>query len=251
MKNVNTGKLGVISDIHGNLSALETALDFLAAQDVSRIVCCGDVVGYGPWPNECVDLVRDRCECCVLGNHDAAAIGVTDVAHFSGNAGSALRWTQTQLTQTSIDFLKSCPQKTPHEGHLITHGSPRDPIWEYLTDRLTAYNNFYHFEERIAWFGHSHVPTIFDHHQGDIKGGAVGGSQTFTLAGDERYLINPGSVGQPRDGDWRLSLVIYAERENEESVAFHRLEYAVERTRRRMKEANLPEPLYNRLLLGR
>lgn len=243
-------KYGIISDVHGNLSALETALAFLQSEGVHDIICCGDVVGYGPWPNECAALIQEHCGCCVSGNHDAAAIGNIEIGRFNGNAGIALRWTETQLSETSLEFLKQRPLKTPYLDFFVTHGSPRDPIWEYMNDRWIAYNNFHHFDEHICWFGHSHLPTVFIENGGDTQGGFISGSETLHLSPGERYLINPGSVGQPRDSNWRLGLVVYEKTDEGETVTWHRLEYDVERTCEKMQAVNLPAPLYNRLKPG-
>ena len=139
----------------------------------------------------------------------------------------------------------------PFGGCLVTHGSPRDPTWEYLLDRRSAYANFQHFEEKICWFGHSHVPTLFAQHLGDIQGGFVAKEGTQILDPQERYLINPGSVGQPRDGNWRAAFAVYERGGAGEQVSFQRVEYDVERTCQAMRAANLPAPLYNRLRLGR
>lgn len=244
-------KIGIISDIHGNLSALETALGFLEAERVDDIICCGDVVGYGPCPNECVSLIQDACGCCISGNHDAAAVDRITLSHFSGNAGIALRWTQTQLTPASKTFLRACAEKTTYRHFTVTHGSVRDPVWEYMNDRWTAYANFHHFEQRICWFGHSHLPTLFIENGADVQGGFLSAGAVVPLSPQERYMINPGSVGQPRDGDWRLALAVYAVQDGQEQVAFYRLEYDLARTQRQMKAAKLPAQLYNRLELGR
>jgi len=245
-----TVKYGIISDVHGNLPALETALKFLHAEGVHGIICCGDIVGYGPWPNECVELIQQHCGCCVSGNHDAAAIGTINIDRFHGNAGIALRWAEKELTANNLEFLKQRPLKTPYQNFFVTHGSPRDPIWEYINERLVAYNNFHHFDERICWFGHSHYPTMFIHNGGDIKGGFVRGEETVHLDPNDRYLINPGSVGQPRDGDWRLALIIYKKTDTDETITWHRLEYDVEKVSTKMAAVNLPAPLYNRLKTG-
>jgi len=242
---------GVLSDIHGNLVALETALDFLSGRGVENMICCGDVVGYGPWPNECVALIKATSQCCVLGNHDAVPAGVMDASYFGGNAATAIRWTQAQLTQDSLAFLQARPQTTTINSFCVTHGSPRNPLWEYLTDRYTAYNNFHHFEQSLCWFGHSHVPTVFACSDGEVDGGMIVGEQTVELDPDERYLINPGSVGQPRDGDPRLSLAVYEHEGDHTHVSFHRLEYDIHKVQQAMRAAGLPPALYNRLSRGR
>ena len=243
--------LGVISDVHGNLPALEAALAFLDQTGVKDVVCCGDVVGYGPWPNDCVERVAARAGCCVLGNHDAAAVGRLQAGHWSGAAGAALRWTAAELSEASRAFLNARPETAEHRGHFVVHGSPREPLWEYLTDRWTAYANFHHFEQALGWFGHSHLPTVFALRGGDVQGGRIAGEQTVALDPGARYLINPGSVGQPRDGDGRLALAVYEEDAAGRRVRFCRLAYPVERVAAPVRAAGLPASLYNRLKQGR
>jgi len=244
-------KWGVISDVHGNLPAFEAALAALDEEGVDALLCCGDVVGYGPWPNECVARVRERSDVCVLGNHDAAVAGAVSLSRFNGTAAAAARWTRARLFQASLEFLTACPSQAPYRGMFVTHGSPRDPLWEYVTDRRAAYLSFRHVEQRLCWFGHSHVPTVFVEREDDVDGGGVPGEQTLTLEAGARYLLNPGSVGQPRDGDWRLAFAVYEQAGDKETVTFHRRDYDVERVGPAVREANLPESLYNRLLLGR
>jgi diadenosine tetraphosphatase ApaH/serine/threonine PP2A family protein phosphatase len=242
--------LGVISDVHGNLPALEAVLDWLAAQGADATICCGDVVGYGPWPNACAARVAAACGCCVLGNHDAAAIGTLSGAAFGGLAAEALNWTAGELDEATRAFLRQRPRRASYRGQFVCHGSPRDPLWEYLTDPWTAFQCFHHFDEPIGWFGHSHVPTWFTLEGGEVRGGRPV-SEAVELASGARHLLNPGSVGQPRDGDWRAAVALCEREGGQRRVRFARVEYDLARTQRQMRAAGLPDALYNRLSHGR
>ena len=243
-----TRKLGVISDVHGNLPALQTALDYLEAAGADEVLCCGDVVGYGPWPNECAALVQARCCLCINGNHDGAVCGRVELTQFGGVARAALEWTQNELTPDTLAFLEACPTTASFADFFVTHASPRDPTWEYITDRGVAYQNFHHFEQRLGLFGHSHFPTLFVTDSDGVRGGRVSGKHALEL--HNRYLINPGSVGQPRDGDWRLCLALYERDGETEQLNFVRLEYDVSGTQKRIQSTGLPSYLATRLRLG-
>jgi predicted phosphodiesterase len=243
-------KLGLISDVHGNLPALERVLEEFVTRGVQNIVCCGDIIGYGPWPNECVALMRDRQIIGVQGNHDALIIGESNIDEFSSHARRAALWTRDQLLPESKEFLEKLPATHQIQDLTITHGSLRDPLWEYMLDRRVAYHNFYLLETPIGCFGHSHIPTVFRWNGGSVQGGRIAHHGELACEPAERYFINPGSVGQPRDGDWRASAAIAENTETHWHIVFFRLEYAVEETRREMQRVGLPPPLYDRLLVG-
>ncbi len=243
-------KLGLISDVHSNLPALERVLEEFEIQGVLDILCCGDIIGYGPWPNECVALVRDRKIIGVQGNHDALIIGESNIEEFSSHARRAALWTREQLLPENKDFLEKLPVTRQFENLTITHGSLRDPLWEYMLDRRVAYHNFYLLETPLGCFGHSHIPTVFQWNGGSVRGGRVADRWELVCEPTERYFFNPGSVGQPRDGDWRAGCAIAEKKEERWHIAFFRLEYAVEETRREMQRIGLPPPLYDRLLVG-
>jgi len=243
-------KFGLISDIHGNLPALERVLEEFELAHVDKIICCGDIIGYGPFPNECAALVRDRQMIAVRGNHDTLIIGETEIEEFSMNARRAALWTRGQLSPETQEFLASLPLPAHTQFIEITHASFRDPLWEYILDKRIAYYNFHVFESRLGFFGHSHIPSVFQWNRGDVLGGRIAGSTELFFEPGERYLVNPGSVGQPRDGDWQTSCAIVSTDSDLASVRFIRLEYDVEETRRAMQKIGLPPPLYDRLLVG-
>ena len=226
----------VISDIHANHTALKTVLD--SAGPCDAVWCLGDIVGYGPDPNECVETIRNLPNLVyVLGNHDAATIGQADTQTFNPEARIAIEWTIEETTDEHKEFLQQAPEKVIKDEISIVHGSPRDPVQEYLLDSYTATINFAYFETPYAFFGHTHVPTIFHLNQGyadlylpeiDVK---------FDL--QSRLLINPGSVGQPRDRDNRAAYAIFDTKEK--TWHFKRVAYDIAAVQDRMKALELPE----------
>jgi diadenosine tetraphosphatase ApaH/serine/threonine PP2A family protein phosphatase len=212
--------------------------------NTERIICCGDIVGYGPWPNECIEEVQNQKMVTVKGNHDAAVVEEIDVLTFTPDAAWAVEWTVDQLSLENKTFLKALPLREEAEGILVVHGSPRNPIWEYILDGWAALANFHEFDFHLCLHGHSHIPGVFVFKEGNIR----------FLRGDieikegERYLINPGSVGQPRDGDWKASFVILDLGGNR--IEFYRVEYNVRKTREEMIKSGLPKRLYDRILVG-
>lgn len=239
----------VFSDVHSNFPALQSVL--MDAPDYDEALCLGDLVGYGPNPNECVDRVQDLELTCIAGNHDWGAIGRADLTVFNREARQALIWTQQQMSASVQSFLGSLePKLELTDSILLSHGSPRDPVWEYMVDVGTATDNFRHFDFQIGLVGHSHVPTVFEMPSPDGRARLLSGEvdQLIELQG-RRLILNPGSVGQPRDGDPRSS---YAMLDTEAMRwTFRRVEYPVEITQERMRAAELPVRLINRLSVGR
>lgn len=235
----------VLSDIHANQLALEAVLEDAGSFDAAW--CLGDIVGYGPDPNECVEMVRSLPGLvCVLGNHDAAITGNIDSYSFNPEARISIEWTSKTLSAKNKKFLKQVPQKSVQDDITIVHASPRDPIHEYLLDRYTATVNFAHFDTDYGFFGHTHVPTIFHLNQGyaDLYLPEVDVKFDF----QPRLLINPGSVGQPRDRDPRAAYALYDT--DTHSWNFRRITYPVEAVQERMRAANLPEKHIVRLQDG-
>ena len=198
----------VISDIHGNLPALEAVLQDSGPIDAAW--CLGDLVGYGPNPNECIERVRSLPNSiCVLGNHDAAALGQIDLQTFNREARFSARWTQDHLTPDSLEFLRNLNELVEFGDVTLTHGSPRNPVWEYLLDTNTATVNFEYFNTQICMVGHTHLPITYyemnGNHVTEWKILKVGEPTKIT----GRAIINPGSVGQPRDHDPRAAYGIY------------------------------------------
>lgn len=237
-------RYAILADIHGNLPALEAVLsDIEGRGGVDEIWCLGDIVGYGPDPHSCIELLRQYKHVCVAGNHDWAAIGKLGVDDFNPYAAAAALWTARQLSTSDIDYLKSLPLRLVKGDFTLVHGSPREPIWEYILSPLEAAVNFEYFSTPFCLVGHSHVPLLF----------RSNGQMTYLpekMALEEKPLIlNPGGVGQPRDGDPRASYAIYDEGEK---VFYHfRIPYDIATTQRRMMEAGLPLPLALRLSYGR
>ena len=245
----------VISDIHANLVALEAVLADAAQLGWDQVWCLGDVVGYGPEPTACVERIRDLSpDVWVAGNHDWATIGRLDTEDFNPEARRAVLWTRENLSPEALAHLETLPDEPIVRGDFtITHASPRYPIWEYVSDVGVALANFSHFTTPYCLVGHSHVPRLFRwqaraEDDGDCVELLPVYDRRILLAGDHRLIINPGSVGQPRNSDPRAA---YALLDTEEgTLRFCRARYSVEVTQERMRTAGLPERLINRLSIG-
>jgi predicted phosphodiesterase len=241
----------VISDIHSNAPALETVLQ--DAPPFDAMICLGDIVGYGPNPNECVARVQDFDLICLSGNHDQGTVGKADILVFNRDAREALIWTQQQLTMSNLTFLgglEASMRLPDEEGILLAHGSPRDPVWEYVVDMASAQDNFEAFEFQVLLVGHSHLPLIFEWLPEQEHLQILRAEPDVPVHLDGRRLIfNPGSVGQPRDGNPAAS---YAILDLDANVwTYRRVPYPVEITQERMRAHGLPGRLIDRLSLGR
>jgi predicted phosphodiesterase len=240
-------RVAVLSDIHSNLYALEAVLADVGAQAPDQIWCLGDVVGYGPRPNECVAIVRERADLCLCGNHDLASVGSLDTADFSGDAGIAARWTQAALGVGEAEWLRSLQPLAKRPGVELFHGSPRDPVWDYVMTEQVALISILETTAPLLLVGHSHVALALGW-DGDALTGGLAPAGTEVETGAMRWLVNPGSVGQPRDGDpqaaWAL-IDLSAGR-----AAFRRVPYPIERTQAEIRERELPETLALRLAHG-
>lgn len=240
-------KYAIISDIHGNLEALDTVLTEIEKQKVDSIVCLGDIVGYGPNPNECVDKVREVAEVSLAGNHDYAPLGKLDLSYFNPWARDAIRWTSDELSEASIEFLLGLPLKLELNGFTIVHATPEQPAeWNYILTIGDAARNFSEFEGQVCFIGHSHVPMAVSLDQeGEYL---VQKENPLTIQDDMRYIINVGSVGQPRDLNPRACFAIY---DNEEKkYELFRVEYNINETQSKIRKSGLPEFLAERLELG-
>ncbi|MGH2374976.1 MAG: metallophosphoesterase family protein [bacterium] len=242
-------RIAVVSDIHANLEALEVVLSQIEDQRPDCLVCLGDFVGYGPDPNACIELVTPRLRAAVVGNHDVAATGVRSSEDFNLYAAEAIVWTQQALSEESRSYLTGLPQRTELEGLLLVHGSPRRPVDEYILDTRTARASFSANTFRIALVGHTHQPVVFieSHHRASAQG--LLPEVPVRLRSHNRYIINVGSVGQPRDGDPRAAYAIIDTADG--TATLFRVAYPVEETQRKMEAAGLPAPLIERLALGR
>ncbi len=241
-------RIAVISDIHGNLEALEVVLRDMAAWGAEEVWCLGDTVGYGPDPEVCVHQVQSAARLSIPGNHDYAVLGKISVDDFNPEARKAILWTRKQLSEEALAFLGGLPERRVEGDFTLVHGSPRHPIWEYVLSLSAAVENFAYFDTKYCLIGHSHIPLFFQMpDDGHCWGGAIDAGTKLPL--DEgRWILNPGSVGQPRDSDPRAS---YARLDtNEMSWELVRLPYPVEKTQAKMREAGLPERLIARIAFG-
>jgi diadenosine tetraphosphatase ApaH/serine/threonine PP2A family protein phosphatase len=231
-------KFAIISDIHSNLEALTKALDTIKKEGVDEILFLGDVVGYGANPNECVDLVREHCSVILLGNHDLAAVDLSVAEFFTSNARTAAHWTSEQLSPKNTDFLKRLPYTAVADGARLVHSSPDQPEeWHYIISESDARRMFPYFKEAICFVGHSHVPGVF-----------CESSFTEEVRRGERFIVNVGSIGQPRDGNPKLSFGVFdSSRWEYKNI---RLEYDCETAARKIREAGLPRMLADRLFQG-
>jgi predicted phosphodiesterase len=245
----------IISDIHSNLAAFEAVLTDAGSFD--KVWCLGDVVGYGPDPNECVERLRDLPHVCVVGNHDWAALGKMDTEDFNPEAKRACLWTREQLSASNLEYLEALPKSLVEEDFTLVHGSPRQPIWEYILDSSVAQANFEHFDTRFCLVGHTHVPVIYRSHVFGHDPNRACDTLIPSLddplgLGEDRLIINPGSVGQPRDGDPRASYAILdsGPKRSDLTLEYRRVSYPIEITQARMVEKNLPVRLIMRLSYG-
>lgn len=237
----------IISDIHANLTALNTVL--ADAGEIDAAWCLGDLVGYGPDPNECVDIVRQLPNIqCMLGNHDAAALRMIDTETFNHEARLAIYWTQHSLLPNSLKFLESLPEKAVIEGVTLAHGSPRQAVWEYLLDTRTATANFAHFETPYCFVGHTHLPVLYYLPDEASTARLIVPDTPVEITLAPRTIINPGSVGQPRDRDARASYAIYDTQHH--TWEYRRAAYDILAVQQRMREAGLPERHIQRLAAG-
>jgi diadenosine tetraphosphatase ApaH/serine/threonine PP2A family protein phosphatase len=235
-----------VSDIHANLEALQAVLAAVEAYRPDRIYCLGDVVGYGASPNECLELVRKRCSMVLLGNHDAAASGGPEIARFNIHARVAAEWTHRVLTREHREFLQRLPMEYDDDGFHIVHASPATPRdWEYLLDRFDAEPQFAYFTAPVCFIGHTHQPAIFMADPAGCRSLPVG---TLTLDPQRRYIVNVGSVGQPRDRDPRACFVVFHEAANR--IEYVRVPYPIEAAQEKIRAARLPEVLATRLATG-
>jgi diadenosine tetraphosphatase ApaH/serine/threonine PP2A family protein phosphatase len=238
-------RIAVISDIHGNWHALEAVLADIEREGVDETWCLGDIVGYGPQPNRCVAETQAHSAICLLGNHDLAALGKVDLAGFSPDAAESARWTMTVLSSEALEFLKTLEPKGEREGIELFHASPRDPVWEYVLSESAVRSALDLTTAGLVLVGHSHIPIALLLSNGDALAGglAKGGSEIELTEG--RWLLNPGSVGQPRDGDPHAAyLLLDLERR---TAHFRRVAYNIEATQAEIREAGLPEALAERL----
>jgi diadenosine tetraphosphatase ApaH/serine/threonine PP2A family protein phosphatase len=238
----------IISDIHANLPALNAVL--AAAEPFDRVWCLGDIVGYGPDPNGCIEKIRDLPNLqCVKGNHDAAILGEIDINAFNAEAKKSLQWLDNKLKPKNKQWLATLEERLTIDDFTIAHGSPRNPVWEYILDIGSAFENMSHFETQYCLVGHSHFPCVFQMGEDSAELPELmlmPLDEPFSL--ENKSIINPGSVGQPRDRDPRSSFLIFDDEEN--LWTYHRVEYDVKKVQKRILAAELPKRHASRLSEG-
>jgi diadenosine tetraphosphatase ApaH/serine/threonine PP2A family protein phosphatase len=242
-------RYAVLADIHANLAAFEAVLaDIKAGGGVDELWCLGDVVGYGPDPSACIELLRRQHPVCIAGNHDLGAIGKLDLSYFNSVAAAACRWTAGRLSPEDTGYLADLPLSVVQDDFYLVHGSPAEPLMEYVLSTGIAARNFSFFDTPYCLVGHTHVPLAFKRSDGSCSSVALSPGIGLVLGAD-RMIVNPGGVGQPRDGDPRASYGIY----DSEGRIFrlHRVPYDVDATQQKMIRAGLPMSLVLRLQEGR
>jgi diadenosine tetraphosphatase ApaH/serine/threonine PP2A family protein phosphatase len=251
-------RLALISDIHSNLPALEATLVAIDAAGLETIWCLGDVVGYGADPDACAALVAERCELCLAGNHDLAVLGEIEVEAFSPSAAEGVKWTRDNCAPRTLEFLRGLEPADEGREVGLYHASPRDPIWEYVLELDDAAECLAIQRRRVSLIGHSHIALHFSTPEtgdetpepgyGTVLGAPAAAGTTIQLDGERRWLVNPGSVGQPRDGDPRAA---WLELDTGAWTAtFQRAEYDIDRAAAAIAAAGLPERLGERLYEG-
>jgi predicted phosphodiesterase len=240
-------RIAILSDVHGNLPAFRAVLDDVRAAEVDAVWSLGDLVGYGAQPDECVALALERCDLLLAGNHDLAVTGALELSEFSPAAAAAASWTREHASEQTLAALSRLETSHPGEAIGLYHASPRDPVWEYVLSGQQAEECFEVVEERVSAIGHSHVALRFTSYGGQILGEQTPGGTELDLS-DGRWLINPGSVGQPRDRDSRAAwLLVDVERW---TALWKRVEYPIEEAARAIAAAHLPRHLADRLFIG-
>ncbi len=239
--------MALISDVHGNLPALEVVLAEIGAAEVEEVWCLGDLVGYGAQPDECVARAREACSVCLVGNHDLVVIDKLSVTDFSPAAARAALWTRERIGAEAAAFLAGLEPAEVRPEIGLYHGSPRDPVWEYLLSPLLAEASMDAMEPRVGAVGHSHVALAFERRDGTADGRQMRAGAEADISSGE-WLINPGAVGQPRDGDPRAAWLLL---DLEHSTAeWRRTEYPIDQAATAIRDADLPATLADRLYYG-
>ncbi|MEK6691724.1 MAG: metallophosphoesterase family protein [Nitrospirota bacterium] len=242
-------RYAIVSDIHSNLEAFNIVLFELEGESPDQVLCLGDIVGYGPDPNECITKIRETANIVIVGNHDHAAIGLTDISYFNPYARDAIEWTMGELSEKEKGYLKQLPFNTEitKDDLFLVHSTPKRPQnWNYIFTVEDAIENFRYFTQRICFIGHSHVPVII---KMDNSGGIEIISEEAIIDEEHRYIINVGSVGQPRDGNADAAYAIFDKERS--TVKIKRVSYNYKKTQEKMKKAGISDYLIDRIALGR
>jgi predicted phosphodiesterase len=240
-------RYAVLSDVHANIEALDAVIRDIDLRKIEDVYFLGDAVGYGPNPNECVEILRERCKALIAGNHDWGAIGLTDISYFNANARYAVEWTTGVMTEKNKKILKSLPvrQEMKAMDILLVHSTPREPeAWHYLLTLRDAEMNFHYFDSSVCFLGHSHLPFIVEKYP---SGDLVTYKEAAGIKKGSRYIVNAGSVGQPRDGDPRACYAVV----DDEGIGIVRVPYDIPGVQNKMRREHLPAALVERLRIGR
>jgi diadenosine tetraphosphatase ApaH/serine/threonine PP2A family protein phosphatase len=241
-------RIALLSDVHGNLPAFEAVLADVENESVEAVWCLGDLVGYGAEPDGCVALARERCDLSLAGNHDLVVTGDIPISDFSSSAASAARWTQETIGGEALDYLRTLEPKDPDREPALFHASPRDPVWEYVLSTWQADECIDEMEARVGVVGHSHVALWFLRDgSGKVTGDTAKAGQELDLSSG-RWLVNPGGVGQPRDGDPRAAWLLLDT--STWMATWRRVEYPIDEAARAIEDAGLPRVLAERLYSG-
>ena len=241
-------RIALLSDVHGNLPAFEAVLADVEEQAVEETWCLGDLVGYGAEPDGCVQLARARCDLSLAGNHDLVVTGEIPISDFSASAAAAARWTQETISDETMSYLKGLGPKDPAREPALYHASPRDPVWEYVLSTWQADECFELMDARVAAVGHSHVALWFQRDdEGKVDGSTADAGTELDLSGG-RWLLNPGGVGQPRDGDPRAAWLLLDT--STWTAEWRRVEYPIDQAAKAIEDAGLPRVLAERLYSG-
>jgi predicted phosphodiesterase len=241
-------RIAFISDVHANLEALQAVTHDIENNNIERVFFLGDAVGYGPDPNKCIKKICDLCEIKLLGNHDFVALGLENPENFNLMAKQSIIWTRKTLNRKAIERMSDFEMEATFLDYYIVHATPDDPAeWDYMLTVDDATKQFGHFSQNFCFVGHSHLPVVFCHR----PGGEVELQEpvSFLAEPDCRYIINVGSVGQPRDGNKNACYLI-AETDNH-SFEFRRPQYDLVKAQNKMRKAQLPEFLITRLASGK
>jgi len=239
-------KYGILADIHGNLEALSACLGYLRGR-VQAYLILGDIVGYGPFPNECIETIQNiensAEKTVIAGNHDLASIGLIEAGLFNINARDSLLWTKEKLTKENKEYISGLRPRVDLPVFTMAHGSPRNPIDEYLLHEIEAEENLSYFDTNLCFVGHTHIPFFYCSKSKIMKAGVP-----FEINRKEKTIINPGAVGQPRDKDARAAFAVYDDKDS--TVTIIRLPYNITKTQEAMHKNKMPAGLIERLAIG-
>lgn len=241
-------RYAILSDIHGNLAALRQAIKRIEEKGCDRIICLGDVVGYGPFPNECCEVIQKTADVCLLGNHDAAVAGLMDTEYFNRYAKEAIAWSAQVLSEASRSFIIGLPFTAEENDLLFVHSSPNKPNeWNYVLSLDDAFEQFSTLQQRVCFIGHSHRPEVWISRESGLP--EHRSAKHIRIARDARHIINVGSIGQPRDNNPESCFGIY----DADTGWFdlQRVPYDIAETQKAMSERGLPEFLIERLQFGK